>query len=174
MATSVRPQSNGTAPQAVISQTVEKLEVDCLKLLDALETLRERNEEQSLRLIGDVAGLSKDEVNRYLNPQVNEVYSLERLVHVRGANRPLYNHLIVSGPPKTEDGQWVGIQANTSKWNIFRAVAQKYGYLVRFVGERGTLVEFEYVGIETLSYARQGIAFSFQEPVLYLDQFRPA
>lgn len=159
--------------QGVLSSQVEKYELDCLKLLDAVETLDARGEHHSLRSIAEIAGVSKDEVNRYLTSQVNELYSYDRLIHVRGRNRRLYNHLIVSGPPRTNDGKWVGIDANTSKFDIFRAVCTKYGYVVKPAQGNGRIIDLEYVGIEALSYDRQGIAFSFQEPVLYLDKYRP-
>jgi len=159
--------------QSELSSAVEKYELDCLKLIDAVETLQERGEKQTLRAVAALAGVSKDEVNRYLSPQVNELYGFDRLVHVRGRNRGLYNHLITSGPPRVVEETWVGIDANTSKFEIFQAVCTKYGYEATAVRERGRLVDVQYVGIEALSYARQGIAFSFQEPVLYLDHYRP-
>lgn len=159
--------------QEELSSTVEKYELDCLKLIEAVEQLDASGEKHTLRKIAGIAGLSKDEVNRYLTKQVNEVYNLKRLKHVRSRNRPLYNHLITSGPPRTEDGDWVGIEANTSKFRIFEAVAMKYGYSVEPAQAQGRIVELEYQGIEDLSYERQGLAFSFQEPVLYLDHYRP-
>lgn len=159
--------------QDELSSAVEKYELDCLKLLDAVETLDEQGQRHSLRAIAKLAGVSKDEVNRYLTTEVNELYKLDRLKHVRSRNRPLYNHLITSGPPRTEEGDWVGIEANTSKFEIFKAVATKYGYVVEPSNEKGRILDVEYVGIEELSYDRQGIVFSFQEPVLYLDKFRP-
>ena len=159
--------------QDALSTVVEKYELDCLKLIDAVEQLDEQGERHTLRAIAALAGVSKDEVNRYLTLQVNELYNYERLKHVRGRNRPLYNHLITSGPPRVENDEWAGIDANTSKFPIFQAVAHKYGYLAKPAVERGRIIEIEYVGIEALSYDRQGIAFSFQEPVLYLDRYRP-
>lgn len=159
--------------QEELSSTVEKYELDCLKLIDAVEQLDAQGEKHTLRKIAGIAGVSKDEVNRYLTDQVNELYNLQRLKHVRSRNRPLYNHLITSGPPRTEEGEWAGIEANTSKFKIFEAVAMKYGYSVEPGQARGRIVELEYHGIEELSYERQGLAFSFQEPVLYLDHYRP-
>ncbi len=161
------------ASQQELSNAVEKYELDCLKLIDAVEELDREGEKHTLRKIASLSGLSKDEVNRYLTDQVNELYNLDRLKHVRSRNRPLYNHLITSGPPRTENGDWAGIEANTSKFEIFEAVAMKYGYSVEPGQARGRIVELEYHGIEELSYERQGLAFSFQEPVLYLDQYRP-
>ncbi len=175
------PSSNGHAPGALptpgeddLSSAVEKYELDCLKLIDAVQTLDEQGKRHSLRAIADVAGISKDEVNRYLTEQVNELYRLDRLKHVRARNRPLYNHLITSGPPRVEEGDWAGIEANTSKFKIFQAVSAKYGYSVDPAPEKHRIVDIEYVGIEELSYDRQGIVFSFQEPVLYLDTYRPS
>lgn len=159
--------------QQELSNTVEKYELDCLKLIDAVEQLDDEGEKHTLRKIAGKTGISKDEVRRYLSDEVNELYNLERLEHVRSRNRPLYDHLITSGPPRTEDGEWMGIEANTSKWKIFRAVAMKYGYSAEPAEARGRIVELEYHGIEELSYERQGLAFSFQEPVLYLDEYRP-
>lgn len=159
--------------QQELSSAVEKYELDCLKLIDAVETLDAQGESHSLRKIAEIAGVSKDEVNRYLTTRVNELYNLERLKHVRSRNRALYNHLITSGPPRVEDDEWAGIEANTSKFEIFQAVALKYGYTAEAARERGRIVDIDYVGIEELSYTRQGIAFSFQEPVLYLDRYRP-
>jgi hypothetical protein len=160
--------------QEELSSAVEKYEMDCLKLIEAVERLDARGEKHTLRKIADLTGLSKDEVNRYLTEQVNELYNLKRLKHVRSRNRPLYDHLITSGPPRVEDGEWVGIEANTSKFRIFEAVAMKYGYDVDSGRAQGRIVELEYQGIEELSYERQGLMFSFQEPVLYLDQYRPS
>ena len=160
----------GTAPRR--NPAVEKLERDCLRLLDALMELRREEGKQTLRSIAERAGMSKDEVNRYLNPRVRELYNLERLVTMRGHNRPLYNWLIVSGPPRVQDGSWVGIDANTSKWPLFQAVAQRHGYEVRFIGERGIIVDLEYRGIEAMALARMGRGFASQEPVLALEEFR--
>jgi len=160
--------------QEELSNAVEKYEMDCLKLIDAVEQLDAEGEKHTLRKIAGISGLSKDEVNRYLTEQVNELYNLQRLKHVRSRNRPLYNHLITSGPPRVEDGEWAGIEANTSKFRIFKAVAQKYGYDVEPGRAQGRIVELEYQGIEELSYERQGLMFSFQEPVLYLDRYRPS
>lgn len=160
-------------PQQELSNAVEKYELDCLKLIDAVEELDAEGEKHTLRKIAGLSGLSKDEVNRYLTDRVNELYKLDRLKHVRSRNRPLYNHLITSGPPRTEEGEWSGIEANTSKFEIFEAVAMKYGYSVEAAQARGRIVELEYHGIEDLSYERQGLMFSFQEPVLYLDRYRP-
>ena len=160
----------GAAPRR--NPAVEKLERDCLRLLDALMELRREQGKQTLRAIADRAGMSKDEVNRYLNPRVRELYNLDRLVTMRGRNRPLYNWLIVSGPPRVQDGSWVGIDANTSKWPLFQAVAQRHGYEVRFIGERGIIVDLEYRGIEAMALTRMGRGFASQEPVLALEEFR--
>lgn len=154
--------------QTAKSPALEKLERDVLRLLDALSEMNREGAKQTLRAIAERSGLSKDEVNRYLNPTVNELYAYERLVHMRGRNRPLYNHLIVSGPPAVEEGQWAGIHANTSKFVLFKAVAQRYGYEVRFMGATGMLVDLEYRGIETMSIDRLGKAFATQEPTLHL------
>lgn len=159
--------------QSELSSTVEKYELDCLKLIEAVERLDAQGEKHTLRKIASIAGISKDEVNRYLTQQVNELYNLKRLKHVRSRNRPLYEHLITSGPPRVVDDEWAGIEANTSKFRIFEAVAMKYGYSVEPAHAKGRVVELEYHGIEELSYERQGLVFSFQEPVLYLDHYRP-
>jgi hypothetical protein len=147
---------------------IEKLERDVLRLLETLRDMGAAGEKQTLRAIAERSGLSKDEVNRYLNPKVNEVYNLERLLGVRGRNRPLYNHLIVSGPPHVIEAQWAGISANTSKYVLFRAVAQRYGYEVRYLGAAGQIVDVEYRGIEATAQERMGKAFATQEPVLNL------
>ncbi len=164
------PASANGARVTPTSPALQKLEGDALKLIQTLKGLHEAGEQQSLRAIAELTGLSKDEVNRYLNPNVNEVYNLERLVHVRNRNRPLYNHLIVSGPP-TQDttGHWAGIVANTSKFPLFRAVALRYGWDVRFIGDRGLIVDVEYRGIEEMAVDRMGKVFASQEPILYLD-----
>lgn len=173
------------APRA--NPALEKLERDVLRLIDALNEMVKSGEKQTLRAIAEKSGLSKDEVNRYLNPQVNEVYNYDRLLGVRGRNRPLYNHLIVSGPPVVqadtseasggEDGgqgprvvkqKWAGINANTSKFVLFKAVAQRFGYEVRFLGASGQIVDLEYRGIENTALDRMGKAFSTQEPVMHL------
>lgn len=172
-----RVNGNGQAPAGAeptvrVSPALEKLERDVIKLIDAISEIGKSGESQTLRLIADKSGLSKDEVNRYLNPQVNELYNYERLLHVRGRNRPLYNHLIVSGPPKVEEGKWVGINANTSKFVLFRAVAQRYGYEVKFLGSRGQIVDLEYRGIQQVTLDRLGKAFTSQEPILQLDEYR--
>jgi transcriptional regulator with XRE-family HTH domain len=148
---------------------LEKLERDCIRLIDAIAELRREGAKQTLRGIAERAGMSKDEVNRYLNPRVNELYNLDRLVRVRGSNRPLYNYLIVSGPPRVEEGQWVGIETNTSKFVLFRAVAQRLGYDVKYVGDRGTIVDLVYQGIERMTVERMGKVFATQEPILHLD-----
>ncbi len=164
---------NGTADAAKAPRAnplIEKLENDSLKLIDVLKGMHQGKENQSLRAIADRTGLSKDEVNRYLNPQVRELYNLDRLVHVRTRNRPLYNHLIVSGPPSVgNDGKWDGIVANTSKFPLFHAVAQRYGWDVKFIGDRGLIVDMEYRGIEELAADRMGKVFQRQEPILHLD-----
>lgn len=157
---------DGNAPRA--NPAVEKLERDVLRLIDALNEMTSAGEKQTLRSIAARSGLSKDEVNRYLNPRVNEVYNYDRLVGVRGRNRPLYNHLIVSGPPHVVEQRWAGINANTSKFVLFKAVAQRYGYEVRFLGTAGQIVDLEYRGIEAITSDRMGKAFSTQEPVLHL------
>ena len=151
---------------------VEKVERDCLRLIDALNEIRRDDGKQSLRAIADRSGLSKDEVNRYLNPKVRELYNLDRLLTVRGRNRGLYNWLIVSGPPRVQDGSWAGIDANTSKFPLFVAVAQRHGYEVRFIGERGILVDLEFRGIEQMALSRMGQGFASQAPVLGLDAYR--
>ena len=154
------------APRA--NPAVEKLERDVLRLIETLNEMNQAGEKQTLRAIAEKCGMSKDEVNRYLNPQVNEVYNYERLVGVRGRNRPLYNHLIVSGPPHVIEQKWAGISANTSKFVLFKAVAQRYGYEVRFLGAGGQIVDLEYRGIENTAMDRMGKAFSTQEPVMHL------
>lgn len=154
-----------TAPAA---GPVEKIERDVLRLIDALNEMGKAGEKQTLRAIAEKSGMSKDEVNRYLNPRVNELYNYERLVGVRGRNRPLYNHLIVSGPPVVEQQAWVGINSNTSKYVLFKAVAQRYGYEVRYLGATGQIVDLEYRGIEATTVERMGKAFASQEPVVHL------
>lgn len=156
------------APAKATNPVVEKLERDVLRLIDALNEMGKAGEKQTLRAIAERSGLSKDEVNRYLNPQVNEVYNYDRLLGVRGRNRPLYNHLIVSGPPALEEARWVGINANTSKHVLFKAIAQRYGYEVRYLGASGQIVDLEYRGIEVTGLDRLGKAFSTQEPVMHL------
>lgn len=163
---SAPPAPEGSAPRA--NPAIEKLERDVLRLLETLQEMEKAGEKQTLRAIAERSGLSKDEVNRYLNPRVNEVYNLERLVGVRGRNRPLYNHLIVSGPPHVVEAKWAGINANTSKYVLFRAVAQRYGFEVRFLGAAGQIVDVEYRGIEATATERLGKAYSTQEPVLGL------
>ncbi|HWH09036.1 MAG TPA: hypothetical protein VNX21_07530 [Candidatus Thermoplasmatota archaeon] len=160
--------ADAPAPKASANPAVEKLERDVLRLIDALNEMGKSGEKQTLRAIAERSGLSKDEVNRYLNPQVNEVYNYERLVGVRGRNRPLYNHLIVSGPPHVVEAKWAGINANTSKYALFKAVAQRYGYEVRYLGATGQIIDLEYRGIEATSLDRLGKVFSTQEPVMHL------
>ena len=155
-------------PRGVVNPAIEKLERDVLRLLETISEMGKAGEKQTLRAIAEKSGLSKDEVNRYLNPQVNEVYNYERLVGVRGRNRPLYNHLIVSGPPHVVEAKWAGISANTSKYVLFRAVAQRFGYEVRYLGAAGQIVDVEYRGIEATAAERMGKAFANQEPVLHL------
>lgn len=158
--------AEGNAPRA--NPALEKLERDVLRLIDALNEMTQAGEKQTLRAIAEKSGLSKDEVNRYLNPQVNEVYNYDRLLGVRGRNRPLYNHLIVSGPPHVLEQKWAGINTNTSKFVLFKAVAQRFGYEVRFLGAAGQIVDLEYRGIEATASDRMGKVFSTQEPVLHL------
>lgn len=180
------PENAAPAPEAPkANPAIEKLERDVLRLLETLKDMEASGEKQSLRAIAERSGLSKDEVNRYLNPKVNEVYNYERLLGVRGRNRPLYNHLIVSGPPhvivdaseasgendasgRVGKQKWAGINANTSKYVLFRAVAQRYGYEVRYLGAAGRLVDFEYRGIEATATERLGKMYSTQEPVVHL------
>lgn len=150
------------------SPAIEKLERDVLRLLETIQEMEKTGEKQTLRAIAEKSGLSKDEVNRYLNPQVNEVYNYDRLMGVRGRNRPLYNHLIVSGPPHVVETKWAGISANTSKYVLFRAVAQRYGYEVRYLGAAGQIIDVEYRGIEATATDRLGKVFSTQEPVVHL------
>lgn len=152
----------------MVNPAIEKLERDVLRLLETVQEMEKAGEKQTLRAIAEKAGMSKDEVNRYLNPRVNEVYNFERLVGVRGRNRPLYNHLIVSGPPHVVEEKWAGISANTSKYVLFRAVAHRYGYEVRFLGAAGHIIDVEYRGIEATATERLGKVFSSQEPVLNL------
>lgn len=159
-------ESQASAPKA--NPAIEKLERDVLRLIETLNEMTKAGEKQTLRAVAEKSGLSKDEVNRYLNPQVNEVYNYERLVGVRGRNRPLYNHLIVSGPPVVVEQQWSGINTNTSKFVLFKAVAQRFGYEVRFMGAGGQIVDLEYRGIEATMPERMGKAFSSQEPTLSL------
>lgn len=161
-----RVSDEGKARQA--NPQIEKLERDVLRLIETINDMGKSGEKQTLRAIADRSGLSKDEVNRYLNPQVNEVYNYERLLGVRGRNRPLYNHLIVSGPPHVVDQTWAGINANTSKFVLFKAVAQRFGYEVRFLGASGQIVDLEYRGIEATSADRMGKVFATQEPVMHL------
>ena len=156
------------APQRAPNPALEKLERDVLRLIETINEMGQAGEKQTLRAIAEKCGMSKDEVNRYLNPQVNEVYNYERLVSVRGRNRPLYNHLIASGPPHVVESQWSGIQANTSKYALFRAVAQRYGYEVRFLGATGHIVDVEYRGIEAMGETRMGKVWATQEPVIHL------
>lgn len=157
------------APKAPSTNpAVEKLERDVLRLIDALNEMGKSGEKQTLRAIAERSGLSKDEVNRYLNPQVNEVYNYDRLLGVRGRNRPLYNHLIVSGPPHVVEQKWAGINANTSKYVLFKAVAQRYGYEVRYLGASGQIIDLEYRGIEATTLDRLGKVYSTQEPVMHL------
>jgi hypothetical protein len=153
--------------------TKEKVEQDCLKLIQAVQELKQAGEEQSLRSIAARAGMSKDEVNRYLNPIVRELYDYERLLHVRKRNRPLYNWLIVSGPPKVDEGKWAGIMANTSKYGLFQAVAMKYGWVAKHLGQRGAIIDLEYHGIEGLTEERVGKAFRRQEAVMGIDDHLP-
>ena len=155
------------APRAP-NPALEKLERDVLRLIETINEMNKAGEKQTLRAIAEKSGLSKDEVNRYLNPQVNEVYNYERLVGVRGRNRPLYNHLIVSGPPQVIEAKWAGINANTSKFVLFKAVAQRYGYEVKFLGAPGEIVDLEYRGIEAITPERMGKAFATQEPTMHL------
>ncbi len=150
---------------------VKKLTRDALRLIDAIREMANQGESQSLRKIAARTGLSKDEVNRYLNPEVRELYGLDRLVYVRNRNRPLYNYLIVSGPPEQEEDEWVGIKANTSKFDLFDAVCRRYGYDLSYVGERGQIVDLAYQGIEKMAADRMGKQFSSDEPVLHIDHF---
>lgn len=157
---------------------IRKIEQDCLRLIQCLNEMKmaaagghNGHGTQSLRKIADLTGLSKDEVNRYLSPTVREIYNYDRLVHVRGRNRPLYNYLIVSGPPKVDEGQWAGIQCNTSKFPVFQAVAMKYGYEVKYVGRPGQLVDLTFRGIQEISLERIGKYFTTQEPVLEVDRY---
>lgn len=159
-------EQNPAQPKA--SPAIEKLERDVLRLLETLSEMHKAGEKQTLRAIAEKSGLSKDEVNRYLNPRVNEVYNYERLLGVRGRNRPLYNHLIVSGPPQVVEAKWAGINANTSKYVLFRAVAQRYGYEVRYLGAAGQIVDVEYRGIEATAQDRLGKMYGSQEPVIHL------
>lgn len=153
----------------------EKVEQDVLKLIQAVQELKQAGEEQSLRSIAARAGMSKDEVNRYLTPTVRELYDYERLMHVRRRNRPLYNWLIVSGPPKrSDDGHWAGILCNTSKHGLFQAVCLKYGWVARHMGKPGTIVDLEYHGIENVSTERLGKVFRSQEAIMHIDDFLPA
>jgi hypothetical protein len=168
--------SGGTAAPRVQARQVpvkEKIEQDCLKLIQAVNELKQEGGEQSLRILAERTGMSKDEVNRYLSPTVRELYDYERLMHVRRRNRPLYNWLIVSGPPKVDAGKWAGILANTSKWGLFQAVALKYGWVVRHLGQRGALIDLEYHGIENVSTERLGKVFRSQEAVMAIDDFLP-
>src|ERR671922_3008974 len=142
------PATPTETPPRPVNPALEKLERDVLRLIETINDMSKAGEKQTLRAIAEKSGMSKDEVNRYLNPQVNEVYNYERLVGVRGRNRPLYNHLIVSGPPHVVEAKWAGISANTSKYVLFRAVAHRYGYEVRFLGAAGHIVDVEYRGIE--------------------------
>ena len=160
------PAPQDGAPKA--NPAIEKLERDVLRLLETLGEMEKAGEKQTLRAIAERSGLSKDEVNRYLNPRVNEVYNYERLMGVRGRNRPLYNHLIVSGPPHVVEAKWEGISANTSKHVLFRAVAQRYGYEVRYLGAAGRIVDVEYRGIEATAQDRLGKMYATQEPVIHL------
>lgn len=162
------PDTKDEAPQRAVNPAIEKLERDVLRLVETLNEMGKAGEKQTLRAIAEKSGLSKDEVNRYLNPQVNEVYNYERLVATRGRNRPLYNHLIVSGPPVVVEAKWSGINTNTSKFVLFKAVAQRFGYEVRFLGAPGEIVDLEYRGIEALTPERMGKAFSTQEPTMHL------
>lgn len=164
--TDAPPTPEGQAPR--VNPALEKLERDVLRLLDALKEMEQAGEKQTLRAIAERSGLSKDEVNRYLNPQVNEVYNYDRLVGVRGRNRPLYNHLLASGPPVVVEAKWAGINANTSKFVLFKAVAQRFGYEVRFLGASGQIVDLEYRGIEATASDRMGKAFATQEPIMNL------
>src|SRR5206468_1770894 len=84
------PAPHTAAPKT--NPALEKLERDVLRLLETISEMGKAGEKQTLRAIAEKSGLSKDEVNRYLNPQVNEVYNYDRLMGVRGRNRPLYNH----------------------------------------------------------------------------------
>lgn len=152
----------------------EKVEQDVLKLIQAVQELKQAGEEQSLRSIAARAGMSKDEVNRYLTPTVRELYDYERLMHVRRRNRPLYNWLIVSGPPKRDDaGKWTGILCNTSKYGLFQAVCLKYGWVAKHLGQRGSIVALEYHGIENVSTERLGKVFRSQEAIMHIDDFLP-
>lgn len=171
---------HGQGPRAPLSAArrdttpvKEKVERDCLKLIQAVQELKTEGGEQSLRIIAAKTGMSKDEVNRYLSPTVRELYDYERLMHVRRRNRALYNWLIISGPPKVEGDRWAGILANTSKHGLFQAVALKYGFVVRHLGKRGHIVDIEYHGIENVSTERIGKVFSSQEAILAMDDFLP-
>ena len=159
-------EEHSSQPKA--NPAIEKLERDVLRLLETITEMGKAGEKQTLRAIAEKSGLSKDEVNRYLNPKVNEVYNYERLVGVRGRNRPLYNHLIVSGPPHVVEAKWAGISANTSKYVLFRAVAQRYGYEVHYLGAAGHIVDVEYRGIEATAQDRLGKMYATQEPVIHL------
>ena len=162
------PASPTEAPTRPTNPALEKLERDVLRLLETINEMGRSGEKQTLRAIAEKSGMSKDEVNRYLNPQVNEVYNYERLVATRGRNRPLYNHLIVSGPPAIVETKWAGINANTSKFVLFKAVANRFGYEVKFLGAAGQIVDVEYRGIEAMTPERMGKAFATQEPILHL------
>ncbi|HVM45108.1 MAG TPA: hypothetical protein VM582_04155, partial [Candidatus Thermoplasmatota archaeon] len=80
----------------------------------------------------------------------------------------LYNHLIVSGPPHVVEAKWAGINANTSKFVLFKAVASRFGWEVKFLGAAGQIVDVEYRGIEATTPERMGKAFATQEPILHL------
>ena len=162
------PATPTEAPTRPQNPALEKLERDVLRLLETINEMGKSGEKQTLRAIAEKSGMSKDEVNRYLNPQVNEVYNYDRLVATRGRNRPLYNHLIVSGPPHVVEAKWAGINANTSKFVLFKAVANRFGYEVKFLGAAGQIVDVEFRGIEALTPERMGKAFSTQEPILHL------
>jgi len=104
---------------------------------------------------------------------VREKYDLERLLHVRKRNRPLYNWLIISGPPKVEEGKWAGILCNTSKYGLFQAVCLKYGYVAKHIGNDGRIIDLEYRGIENVSQERLGKVFRNQEAIMAMDDYLP-
>ncbi|HET6404514.1 MAG TPA: hypothetical protein VFH78_07695 [Candidatus Thermoplasmatota archaeon] len=74
----------------------------------------------------------------------------------------------MSGPPHVVEAKWAGINANTSKFVLFKAVANRFGYEVKFLGAAGQIVDVEYRGIEAMTPERMGKAFATQEPTMYL------
>lgn len=110
----------------------ERFEVDCLLILQYLD----RQEYSGLKDMEDWTGVSKDELRRYMLPEVKEKRKVSKLRQWKRKNPRLFAKVIESAVyiGANDDGVEM-VEIDTSKHEFLLHYARKYNYRIESVGE---------------------------------------